>query len=144
MGPSLLDCSRRQFLRTTACGFGSLALAGLLSETSAATTTASPLAPRLPHFRPRARRVIFLFMQGGPSQVDLFEYKPRLAKEHGKPIPFRRPRDEAEDGIEKSRLLAPVAAVRRRGQSGMWWSDLLPNLAKQVDRLCLLNGMVAD
>jgi hypothetical protein len=150
MRPDSPFCSRRQFLRTAACGFGSVALAGLLSDLAAQGANASrtPLLTQLgspaPHFRPRARRVIFLFMQGGPSQIDLFEHKPRLVKEHGKPIPFQRPRDEAEDGIEKSKLLAPVAKISRRGQSGMWWSDLLPNLGRQVDRICLLNGMVAD
>ncbi len=142
MRPPLPFGSRRDFLRTTACGFGSVALAGLLSERLAAA--GNPLAARPPHFRPRARRVIFLFMQGGPSHLDLFEHKPRLANEHGKPIPFRRPKDEAEDGIENSKLLAPVARVRRRGESGTWWSDLMPALGEQVDRICLLNGMVVD
>src|SRR5215470_12594408 len=102
MRSPLKVCTRRQFLQTTSCGFGSLALAGLLSERLAATT--SPLAPHAPHFKPRAKRVIFLFMQGGPSQIDLFEHKPRLVKEHGKPLPFRRPSDEAEDGVERSKL----------------------------------------
>src|SRR5438046_2525466 len=142
MKSPLPACTRRQFLRTASCGFGSVALAGLLSEHLPAAT--NPLAPHAPHFKPRAKHVIFLFMQGGPSQIDLFEHKPRLVKEHGKPIPFSRPKDEAEDAIEHSKLLAPVAPISRRGQCGMWWSDLLPNLAKQVDRLCLLNAMVAD
>ncbi len=136
-------CSRRHFLRTAACGFGSLAFASLLNEHVAAAT-GNPLLPRSPHLRPRAKRVIFLFMQGGPSQVDLFEYKPRLVKEHGKPIPFQRPKDEAEDGIERSKLLGPVAKMSRRGQSGLWWSDLLPHTGQHVDRLCLLHAMVAD
>jgi hypothetical protein len=139
---SLPGWTRRDFLRTASCGFGSVALAGLLSEHLAAAT--NPLAPHSPHFKPRAKHVIFLFMQGGPSQIDLFEHKPRLVKEHGKPLPFRRPSDEAEDGVERSKLLAPVARINRRGQCGMWWSDLMPHLAKQVDRICLLNAMVAD
>src|SRR5215475_9905633 len=120
MDQYLPTCSRRQFLSTAACGFGSVALAGLLSDIEAqgANAPRSPLAPRAPHFKPRARHVIFLFMQGGPSQIDLFEHKPRLVKEHGKPIPFQRPKDEAEDGIENSKLLAPVARVRPRGECG--------------------------
>src|SRR5438132_12892738 len=119
-------CSRRQFLGTAACGFGSLAFASLLNDHVAAAT-GNPLAPRSPHFRPRAKHVIFLFMQGGPSQIDLFEYKPRLVQEHAKPIPFQRPKDEAEDGIERSKLMGPVANMSRCGQSGIWWSDLLPH-----------------
>ncbi len=142
MKSPLPTCTRRQFLRMTSCGFGSVALAGLLSEHLTAAT--NPLTPHAPHFKPRAKHVIFLFMQGGPSQIDLFEHKPRLVKDHGKPIPFSRPKDEAEDGVENSKLLGPVAPISRRGQCGMWWSDLLPSLAKQVDRLCLLNAMVAD
>src|SRR5438132_3595262 len=135
-------CTRRQFLRTASCGFGSVALAGLLSERLAAST--NPLAPHAPHFKPRAKHVIFLFMQGGPSQIDLFDHKPRLVKDHAKPIPFSRPKDEAEDGVERSKLLAPVAKMSRRGQSGLWWSELLPNLGQHLDRLCMLKAMVAD
>jgi hypothetical protein len=143
MNPILPPCCRRDFLRTAACGFGSLALAELIGEHTAAAP-ADPLAPRSPHFRPRAWRVLFLFMQAGPSQVDLFAHKPRLVQEHGLPIPFQRPKDEAEDGIERSKLLKPIAKLNRRGQAGLWWSDLLPHLSSQVDRLCVLNGVVAD
>jgi len=133
--------SRRQFLRTSACGFGSIALAGLASDNLAA---AHPLAERPPHFSPRARHVIFLFMEGGPSQIDLFQYKPRLVKEHGGPIPFDRPEDMTADGVENSKLLKPVAGISRQGESGMWWSDLMPHTAKLVDDICLLNGMHTD
>ena len=104
------NSSRRDFLRSTACGFGSLALASLLSDT--ARGASNPLAPRPPHFPPRAKRVIFLFMQGGPSQIDLFDFKPRLVADHGKPIPFAIPKDMAEDGIENSKILRPVADIR--------------------------------
>src|SRR2546428_11967489 len=97
--------SRRQFLRTTACGFGSLAFASLLNEQLAAAP--NPLAPLSPHFKPRAKHVIFLFMQGGPSQIDLFDHKPRLVKDHAQPIPFSRPQEEAEDGVERSKRTAP-------------------------------------
>src|SRR5215831_7236994 len=72
--------TRRQALQTTACGFGYLALAGLANSTAAA----NPLTPKAMHVRPRAKRVIFLFMQGGPSHVDTFDYKPRLARDNGK------------------------------------------------------------
>ncbi|MGQ0634984.1 MAG: DUF1501 domain-containing protein [Planctomycetaceae bacterium] len=137
----ILPYSRREFLRRSACGFGSLALAALVHETLSAGES---LAPRAPMHAPRAKRVIFLFMQGGPSQVDLFAEKPLLVRDHGQPIPFSLPDGIAEDGIENSLLLKPVAPLSRHGQSGMAWSDLLPHLARQVDDLCLLNGLVAD
>src|SRR5947209_10279214 len=85
--------SRRELLRRSAVGFGSLALASLLAEeNSAAQATADPLAQRPAHFPARAKRVIFLFMKGGPSHVDTFDYKPKLQRDHGLPYPFDRPR----------------------------------------------------
>src|SRR5580704_2048887 len=87
--------SRRELLRVSSTGFGSLALATLLGEETLAATigpgAASPLAVKPPHFAPKAKRVIFLFMHGGPSQVDTFDYKPLLASDHGKPLPFDKP-----------------------------------------------------
>src|SRR5688572_30626731 len=82
--------SRRDLLKTASAGFGSLALAGLLGEQ--AQGASHPLAVRTPHFEPKAKRVIFLFMHGGPSQVDTFDYKPLLKRDHGKPLPFARPK----------------------------------------------------
>src|SRR6185503_12431201 len=86
--PFARRASRRDFLRTTACGFGSIALQAMLAEQAVAAV--NPLAPRAPHFAPKAKRVIFLFMAGGPSQHDLFDQKPRLKAEEGKKpnIPF--------------------------------------------------------
>lgn len=133
--------SRRDFLRRTACGFGSLAFSALCAQQARA---AGQLAPRAPMFPARAKRVIFLFMQGGPSQVDLFAPKDLLIRDHGKPIPFSIPEAMTEDGIENSKLLKPIAGVSQKGGSGMWFSDLLPETSRHVDRLCLLNGMVAD
>lgn len=136
--PSL---SRRSFLRTSGCGFGSLALAGLLDDDLRAENN---LAARSPHFMPRAKNVIFLLMAGGPSQMDLFQYKPRLVREHGRPVPFERPKGMTADGMENTRLLRPVAGISPRGESGMWWSDLLPHTGAMVDEICLLNGMHTD
>src|SRR5947208_1328139 len=82
--------SRRDLLRHSAVGFGSLALASLLSQDAVAQ--ANPLAPRPPHHSARAKRIIFLFMKGGPSHVDTFDHKPRLQRDHGRPYPFDRPR----------------------------------------------------
>src|SRR6476620_7143617 len=87
----MLMFTRRQMLRDSAVGFGSLALASLLAESSRGDN-ANPLAPRAPHFEPKATRVLFLFMHGGPSQMDACDYKPLLQRDDGKPLPFSRPR----------------------------------------------------
>jgi hypothetical protein len=141
--PSLPLLGRRQFLRTSACGFGALAFSVLAAERGAATP-ASPLTPKAPHFAPRARRVIFLFMAGGPSHIDLFDDKPRLAKGHGDKLPFALPATEATVGMANTRLLGPVAPLRPRGRSGLSMSDLLPHLTRHADDLCVLRGMVSD
>ena len=135
--------SRRDWLRSSAAGFGGLALAGLLqdgarAETETSRDAANTLAVRLPHFTPRARRVIFLFMHGGPSQVDTFDYKPLLERDHGKPLPFAKPRVFS---APTGNLLKSPFAFRQYGQSGAWVSDLFPNVAKCVDDLCIINGM---
>src|SRR5262245_56362487 len=83
--------SRRAALRAAGCGFGWLGLAGLLAQESAVGAVEHPRAPRAPHFPPRAKRVIFLFMHGGPSSVDTFDPKPRLDRDNGKPLPIKRP-----------------------------------------------------
>ncbi len=127
--------SRREFLKNASCGFGYLALAGLATEAAAAE---NPLAPRAPHFAPRAKRVIMLFMQGGPSHVDTFDYKPLLKRDDGKPRPA------GIDARGQGLLLASPWEFRPRGQSGLMISDLFPNLAARADDLCLLNGMHTD
>src|SRR6266571_5196935 len=87
-----VSLTRRQLLRQSAAGFGSLALASLLADDAQATPAPDPLAPRSPHFPARAKRIIFLFMKGGPSHVDTFDYKPLLQRDHGKELPFAKPR----------------------------------------------------
>ena len=113
--------NRRRFLQRTSAGFGWLALSAL-----AAGKAASPLAPREPHFKPRARRVIFLFMQGGPSHLDTFDWKPELARV-GKGGPHK--------------LLGAVTEFRAAGRSGLMIAEVFPELARHADKLCLLNGM---
>src|SRR5688572_28540117 len=145
--------TRRDFLKRMGSGFGSVALAALAEERSAAGAGAAsvaqsavpiplpnPLAPKRPHFRPRAKRVIFLWMQGGPSQMDLFDYKPRLASEGGNKIPFATSA-ETERFQDTARLLSPVSTLKQVGQSGTWWSDLLPNLSRKVDEMSILRAM---
>ncbi|MEX2120717.1 MAG: DUF1501 domain-containing protein [Pirellulales bacterium] len=133
--------TRRDMLRTSAAGFGGLALAGLLAEETRAAGAAAgedPLAPRAPHFVPRARRVIFLFMHGGPSQVDTFDYKPLLKRDHGKPLPFDKPRVVSS---ETGNLLQSPWRFSRHGQCGTWASELFPHVAGMADDLCMINSM---
>ncbi len=135
------DCqplTRRQVLAGAAAGFGSLALAGLLADESRADERANPLAPRPPHFAPKARRVIFLFMHGGPSQVDTFDYKPLLARDHGQPLPFDKPRVVSS---QTGNLLQSPWSFKQYGQSGAWVSELFPHVAGVVDELCLIRSM---
>jgi hypothetical protein len=117
-------------------GFGGIALTGLL----AAEEGADPAAPRPPHFPARARRAIMLFMEGGPSHHDLFDYKPLLERDHGKPLPLPLPRVLSNTDRFRQ-LLRPLSPFRRRGRSGAWVSDLLPHLAEVADELCLIHSV---
>ncbi|MFO0951871.1 MAG: DUF1501 domain-containing protein [Isosphaeraceae bacterium] len=129
-------------LRQSGAGFGALALTWMLASESSASAAgpdpANPLAPRAPHFPPRAKRVIFLFMHGGPSQVDSFDHKPLLDRDHGKPLPFAKPRVVSS---ETGNLLRSPFRFRKYGQSGIAVSELFPNIAEHVDDLCVINGM---
>ena len=118
--------TRRDALKRMGAGFGYLALLGLMAEQAAAAEPKDPLAPRAPHFRARAKRVIMLFMDGGPSHHDLFDYKPLLARDHGKPFPMKLPR-VLSNADRLGNVLGPLAQFEKRGQSGRWVSDLLPN-----------------
>ncbi len=130
--------TRREVLRRAGAGFGSLALAALLAEEAAADgPRADPLAPRAPHLAARARRVIFLFMPGGPSQVDTFDPKPRLTRDHGKPAP------KAYLG-QTRKLLASPWKFRKHGESLLEVSELFPHLGSCADRLCVIRSMVGD
>jgi hypothetical protein len=131
--------SRRHLLQTAANGFGLLGLAGLLAEAQGAAT--NPLAVQAAHHPPRAKRIIFLFMGGGPSHVDLFDPKPRLTKDHGKPLPFEKPK-LARTTTEN--LMACPFPFRRAGRSGIPVSSLLPHLATCIDDLCIIRSVVAD
>ncbi|MCS5702265.1 MAG: DUF1501 domain-containing protein, partial [Acidobacteria bacterium] len=119
---------RRSFLQRTAAGFGWLAMAALHADKTHAENSNSknPLAPRKPHFPARAKRVIFLFMEGGPSHLDSFDWRPELAR---------------VGGDVNSRYLAPVFRFKPHGESGLMISDAYPSLARHADELCLLNGM---
>ncbi|MDP6445470.1 MAG: DUF1501 domain-containing protein, partial [Pirellulaceae bacterium] len=128
--------SRRALLKRTAVGFGSLALASILADEAAAAK--NPLAPKSPHMAPRAKRVIFLLMSGGPSQVDTFDPKPLLTRDHGKPLPFAKPR--VQFNATKNLLKSPWK-FRQYGESGLWVSELFPHLAERVDDLCMVHSV---
>ena len=128
--------NRRAWLQKTSCGFGSLALGGLLQAAAAPGGS--------PHFKPRAKRVIFLFMQGGPSQMDLFDPKEFINRKHGQPITSPLDKNLLQVGTEKYLALGTGVPVRPRGESGMMISDLMPHLATIADEICLLRGMAAD
>jgi hypothetical protein len=135
--------SRRAMLREAACGFGYLGLAGLLAQESAfADVNANPLLPRAPHFAPRAKRVIFLFMHGGPSSIDTFDFKPRLVQDNGKPLPMKRPLAFA-DG-DPGPLMKNQWEFRPGGKSGIPVSDLFPHVRDVVDELCIIRSMVGE
>ena len=136
---STLFPSRRQWLRRMGNGFGSLALAGLLAKESSASSakSANPLAVKAPHFKPKAKRVIFLFMPGGPSQVDTFDPKPRLTKDNGKPSP------KLYLGQQR-KLLGSPWKFRRHGKSGIEVSELFPHVGGCIDNICVIRSMVAD
>lgn len=150
--------TRRQFLSRMGAGFGALALAALGRLEAAAAAAGGrppidplrPFAPRPPHFGARARSVIFLYLVGGPSQVDTFDYKPLLQKLHGKPVPesIRRAVDATRHANVfhgcKDELLGSPYAWRQYGATGRWVSELYPQVARHVDDLCLVHSMQAD
>jgi hypothetical protein len=129
--------TRRELLAGLGAGFGAVALGGL-ARGLGLSDSANPLAARAPHFAPRAKRVIFLFMHGGPSQIDTFDYKPLLQRDHGKPLPFAKPRIQF---AQTGNLLASPWKFAQYGESGAWVSELFPTVATQVDKLCFLKSL---
>jgi hypothetical protein len=131
--------SRRDVLKTAGAGFGYLALASMLGEDAARAaavsdrqTASGPLAPKAPHFPTRAKRIIFLFMEGAASQMDTWEYKPQLQKDGGKV------------GPGGGTLTASRFRFRQHGQTGTWLSELYPHMARHVDKLCFIRGLHTD
>jgi len=130
--------SRRSWLQRAATGFGALALHDLVQAVQ------SPLAGKAPRFPAKAKRVIFLFMSGGPSQPDLFDPKDYIKRMHGQKITAPVNTNELRVGTDKFLALATQGGVRPRGQSGMMISDLLPHTASIADEICLLRAVHAD
>ena len=131
--------SRRAWLRAAGMGFGYLGLAGLLAEEARAD---HPLAPRAAHFEPKAKRVIFLFMHGGPSSIDTFDPKERLDRDHGKPLPIKRPLAFADGPVGP--LMKSPWEFKPGGQSGIPVSDLFPHVRTCADDLCVIRSMVGE
>lgn len=130
--------TRREMLRTSACGFGHLALTAMAGSSLWAGARSAGALPSIPHHPPRAKRIIFLFMWGGPSHVDLFDPKPRLNTESGKPL------SGAAVGSQRNQLgtlLGSPFKFAQHGQSGVWISELFPNLARHADRLCVVRSL---
>jgi len=130
--------SRRDLLKKSAVGFGNIALLSMLNDEAKAAAGKDPLEPKEPHFTPRAKRVIFLFMKGGPSHMDTFDYKPQLQKYDGKPLPFDKPRVQF---APTGNLLKSPWKFKQYGESGIHVSELFPNVAECVDDLCIINSM---
>ncbi|HSG70361.1 MAG TPA: DUF1501 domain-containing protein [Planctomycetaceae bacterium] len=133
--------SRREMLARCGMGLGMLGLAGLFAdEAQAETISAGPLAPRPPQFAAKAQRVVHLFMNGGPSHVDTFDYKPALAKHHGEPVPAGNLRTERLTGG----LMKSPFPFRQHGESGLWVSDLFQKTARHIDDIAVIRSMHAE
>ena len=130
MDLNMTTINRRQAVQTLSTGLGSLAFAAMTTGDSLAQD--NPLAPKETHFPAKAKRVIVLFMNGAPSHVDTFDYKPDLVKADG------------QSSGRAGRMMGPISKFKRRGSSGLWISDLFPNVAEQADDLCLIRSMYSD
>ena len=135
--------TRRQILQCSGTGFGALALQSLLGADGVLSAT-NPLAPRAPHFAPKAKSVIFLFMYGGPSHVDLFDPKPELAKWHGRAIPVWKPEDAFMGRKTKNVAMQSYYRFTKHGQAGIDMAETFPNLARHADDLCVIRSMHTD
>jgi hypothetical protein len=139
--------SRRDLLTRLAGGFGAIGLSTVLADAGLLAAEASaaknnPLAPKAPHYPPRAKRLIFLFMNGGPSHVDTFDPKPVLNCRSGEPLP------ESLAGLSKRRkkgnLMGSPFAAAPRGESGIEVSELYPEISRHIDDLCVVRSMWTD
>jgi hypothetical protein len=145
----LLESTRRHFFAQCGVGLGAIALGSLLAADGRAATDPlnlqDPLAPRRPHFAPRAKSVIFLFMAGGPSQLELFDYKPKLQELDGQVVPPEFTKNKRFAFIKgDAKLLGTKRKFSRHGECGAELSELLPELATVVDDICIIKSMATD
>ena len=139
MDPNLIQrFSRREFVQRFGTAMAGVSLSGIFqgdkvfaAPASALADYTNPLTPRKAHFPTKAKACIYLYMYGGPSQMDLFDYKPELVKNHGKTIDIEMRRR----AIRKEKILGPVREFKRRGQSGLWCSDAFPHLSQHMDKI---------
>ena len=151
----LMTANRREFLGRTACGLGSIAVASMLQseELSAevkqkANAISDSGVLGGPHHKPKAKRVIYLFQSGGPSHLDLFDYKPRLQKEHGKPLPPSIKGDQPVTLMTRSQKNFPCFGTpfkfKQHGNSGHWFSEILPHMAKTADNWSFIKSIQSE
>jgi hypothetical protein len=139
--------SRRDFFTRAGSGLAGIALAHMLQTDGQAATTSSsdPLAPKPPHHTPTAKSIIWLFMEGGPSHIDLFDPKPKLVELQGQPLPeSMRPKFTAMPGTSKNGMMPSKRSFKQYGQSGIWVSDWYPNIAKHVDDMTVIRSCWTD
>src|SRR5262245_51159422 len=141
--------SRRDFLRLAGGGFGSLAFAAMAAaedgrDKPGHSPEPNPFLPKKPHFEPKAKAVIFLFLEGGPSHIDLFDPKPELARMHGKPLPASFGKVITPMGTGGNTLLASKRKFARHGKAGLDFSDWVPHMASRADDWAVLRACWAD
>jgi hypothetical protein len=144
MSHKRLAYSRRDFLSNAGSGLGAIALAAMLNQDAHAGTIPDPLRPKPPHFKPTAKSVIWLFMEGGPSHVDLFDPKPALERFAGQPLPPSYGRPITAMGTGNNTLMPSKRVWKQHGQSGIWVSDWYPEIAKHVDEMTVFRACWAD
>ena len=141
----ICSISRRKALRNIACGFGYMAAAGIASREAMGNSIANRRSLQVPHIVPRAKRVIFLFMAGGVSQVDSYDYKPLLYKRNGEMLDFTDQRILAKTGMgSNQRVMKPLWEFKQRGENGAWVSELFPHMAKHTDEYCIIRSMATE
>ena len=140
--PGLPPLTRRDALRQFATGFGMTAFASVAGSlpAAAAETAGNPWTPKAPHFAPKAKHVIVIFLQGGLSQIDSFDYKPLLDKYDGKPLPYETPRTEFATG----NLMKSPFSFKKYGSNGVEVSEIFPYTAKIIDEFCIVRSMISD
>src|SRR5712692_9823266 len=136
--------SRREFFTRAGSGLAGIALASLLRADVEDLTRRDPLAPKKPHHQPKAKSIIWLFMEGGPSHVDLFDPKPKLLDLAGQPMPASFGRPITAMGTSNNTLMPSKRAFNQYGQSGIWVSDWYPNIAQHVDDMAVIRSVWAD
>ncbi len=151
----LMGLTRRHFLGASALGLGGVALGAILGseqrhalQSRAPSGPSAPPVPGVPHFAPKAKRVIYLFQSGGPSQFETFDPKPLLRDQHGKPLPDSVRQGQRLTGMSGNQAVLPLAGsftgFKRHGTCGAWVSDLLPHTARMVDDLCIITTMFTE